>query len=101
MYIYQIAGRANSPEDAHRICDLFKHSLGRIQSPGYARGFCAINQADKTSVLIQEEWYNLNSFRFWQQSDEYRQLRENMQPLIEGIWEPETYVGQSSPSTRR
>ena len=46
-------------------------------------------------MLIQEEWYNLNSFEFWKQSEGYRQLRQNMEPLIEGIWEPETYVGQT------
>jgi quinol monooxygenase YgiN len=95
VYIYQLVGRANSPEDAQRICDIFRHSLSRIQSPGYARGFCAVNQTDKTSVLVQEEWYNLNSFEFWKQSEGYRQLRQMMQPLIEGIWEPETYVGQA------
>jgi len=95
VYIYQLIGRANSLEDARRICDLFEHSLNRIQSPGYARGFCAVNQEDKTSILIQEEWYNLNSFRFWQESEDYRRLRESMEPMIEGVWEPETYIGQS------
>lgn len=95
MYIYQIIGRAHSPEDAKQICDLFQHSLTLIQSPGYARGFCAINPEDHVSVLIQEEWYNLAGFQFWQQSDEYRRLRENMEPLIEGVWEPRTYRGQS------
>ena len=95
MYIHQIIGRANSPKDAQEICSLFQHSLSRIQSPGYARGFCAVNQEDKTGVLIQEEWYSLSSFSFWQQSEEYRRLRENMEPLIEGVWESETYVGQS------
>jgi hypothetical protein len=92
VYIYQIIGRANSAEDAQSLCGLFQHSLGRIQAPGYARGFCAVNQDDKTSVLIQEEWYNLSSFRSWQGSDEYHRLRASMQPLIEGVWGTETYV---------
>jgi len=95
VYIYQIVGRASSLEDAQRICDLFKHDLSRIQSPGYARGFCAVNQEDKTNVLIQEEWYNPSSLRFWHESPDYRRLRENLELLIEGVWEPETYVGQS------
>ena len=97
MYIYQIIGRANSPEDAQQICELFAHSLSLIQSPGYARGFCAVSTEDKVSVLIQEEWYNLGGFEFWQKSEEYRRLRANMKPLLEGVWEPRTYQGQSSP----
>jgi len=95
VYVYQLIGRAHSAEDAKHICDLFAHSLSLVQSPGYARGFCAINSEDKVSVLIQEEWYNLGGFQFWQQSEEYRRLRNTIEPLLEGVWEPQTYRGQS------
>lgn len=95
MYVYQIIGRAKTPDDAKNICSFFKHRLSVAQSAGYARGFCAINTEDKITVLIQEEWYNLAGFRFWQQSEDYRRLRQDMEPLLEGVWEPHAYLGQS------
>ncbi|HLH72830.1 MAG TPA: hypothetical protein VKX96_06075 [Chloroflexota bacterium] len=95
MYIFQIIGRAKTPDDAQRICGIFEHSLTLMQSAGYARGFCAINREDKLSILIQEEWYNLAGLRFWQQSEEYQRLRQEMEALIEGVWESHTYQGHS------
>lgn len=86
VYIHQLIGRASSPEDAEQICRLFGHSLSRIQEPGYARGFCAINQDDHLTLLIQEEWYNQAGLRSWQGSAAYRKLQQSMQPLMEGIW---------------
>jgi len=91
MYIHQVIGKANSPEDARQICRLFDHSLRLVQEPGYARGFCAINQEDPLTVLIQEEWYNLAGLRYWQSTEAYHQLQREMRPLMEGIWESIEY----------
>ena len=91
MYVHQLIGKANSPQDAQQICRLFGHSLSRIQEPGYARGFCAISQQDHVSILIQEEWYNEAGLRAWQETEGYRQLQQTIQPLMEGIWEVTYY----------
>lgn len=91
MYIHQIIGRAHSPEDAQQICRLFGHSLSRVQEPGYARGFCAINQQDRVTILMQEEWYNEAGIHSWRSSEAYRQLQQTLQPLMEGVWEISSY----------
>lgn len=91
MYIHQIIGRANSPEDARKICRLFDHSLSLVQEPGYARGFCAIAQGDPLLVLIQEEWYNVAGLRSWQGTEAYRKLQREMRPMMEGVWESVEY----------
>lgn len=91
MYIYQLIGRANTREDAREICRIFEQSLARVQEPGYAGGFCAINPEDQLTVLIQEEWGNPAGIQAWQASDAYQLLRKNLKPLMEGIWETVSY----------
>ena len=96
MYIYQIVGRAKTPEDAKQLCRLFGYSLSRlVHEPGYAQGFCAISPDDQVSILIQEQWYNLAGLQSWQNSEAYRQLRQEMHLLIEGVWETTEYTTRS------
>lgn len=93
MYIYQIVGRAKSPEDAKQLCRLFGYSLSRlVHEPGYAQGFCAINPEDQVSVLIQEQWYNQAGLQAWQRSEAYQRLHRSMHPLLEGVWETKGYT---------
>jgi len=98
VYIHQVIGKASSAADARQICRLFEHSLSRVQEPGYARGFCAVNQADPLAVLIQEEWYNLAGLHSWEASEAYRQLQQSMHPLMEGVWEAVEYKGNAQGS---
>lgn len=95
MYVYQIIGRANTPEDAQGICRLLGHSLARTQEPGYIGGFCAITPQDRRTVLIQEQWSNPAGLHAWQATDAYQRLRSGIQPLMEGLWETIEYKTES------